>query len=149
MIAESQHTMWLNSTAQTALRAVVYLCQRAPDHKVPVDEIAKAIGLPRNYLSKTLNALRRSGVLTASRGPGGGFGLARPANEITLADLIKPFVPVGGRRCLLGRKHCSDVDPCCAHAQWSRVVTATERFFNQTTVAALADHGNGGATPEG
>lgn len=43
--------------------------------------IAEAIGLPRNHLSKTLDALRRSGVLTASRGPGGGFGLADRGND--------------------------------------------------------------------
>ena len=118
--------MWLNATAQMGLRAVVYLSRQEPGLMVPVEEIADAVDLPRNYLSKTLGALRRAGVLDASRGPRGGFRLARPADRITVGEVVAPFAPPGDRRCLLGRDDCGTGNPCPAHEQWSKVAAAVE-----------------------
>lgn len=130
--------MWLNSTAQTALRAVVYLSQQDPERLIPVEEIATAIDRPRNYLSKTMGQLRRAGVLDATRGQRGGFRLARPASQLTIAEVIAPFAPPGDRRCLLGREDCGDHDPCPAHRQWSLVAVEVERFLAETTISGLA-----------
>ena len=131
--------MWLSSTAQTALRAVVHLARVTPGTRVPVADLAIAIERPGNYLSKTLNTLRRAGVLTATRGPGGGFALARPAEELTLHEVIAPFVPLEARRCLLGGGVCSDKQPCAAHAEWSHVAAQVETFFGTATVATLLE----------
>lgn len=129
--------MWLNSTAQDALRAVTFLARQPPDVLLTVGEIAAEIRLPRNYLSKTLNTLRSAGVLHSSRGPRGGFALAIDARKLRLADVIEPFARSSGR-CLLGRSTCSDHDPCPAHRRWSEVARRTERFLNETTVADIA-----------
>ena len=68
----------VSRTSQHALRAVLYLARRWSEGPVPVDTIAAALGAPRNYLSKTLNALTKAGVLRSARGPMGGFTLAVP-----------------------------------------------------------------------
>ncbi len=71
----------LSQTAEYALRTVLYLAARQGDGLFRVSEIAEELGIPQNYLSKTLHILARAGVLHSSRGKHGGFRLAKPANE--------------------------------------------------------------------
>jgi Rrf2 family iron-sulfur cluster assembly transcriptional regulator len=132
--------MWLNSTAQNALRAVLYIAEHGVEGPVRVDDIATALDSPRNYLSKTLHALARAGILRSTRGPKGGFQLVNPADELSLAEVVGPFEPAGERRCLMGRANCRDSHPCLVHHRWSRVAATVEDFFGQTTVADLLKH---------
>src|SRR5678816_3831863 len=90
ILAESS-SMWLSSTAQQAIHAVLCIAGSADDGPVRVDEIVAVIGCPRNYLSKTLHLLVRAGVLRSERGPKGGFRLANPPDRITLAHVVAPF----------------------------------------------------------
>jgi Rrf2 family protein len=129
--------MWLSSTAQHALRAVLYVADNAAERPVRVDEIAAALSSPRNYLSKTLHALTRAGVLRSERGPKGGFQLSERPERLTVARVVAPFEPVGERRCLVGRPECGGAHPCAAHHRWAGVASAVEDFFAQTTVADL------------
>jgi len=128
--------MWLSSTAQQAIHAVLHIAE-ADNGPVRVDDIAAALDVPRNYLSKTLHALVRAGVLRSERGPKGGFQLSAPPEKITLSQVTAPFEPIGRRRCLLGRPLCSDKRPCQLHDRWARVATPVDAFFTKTTVATL------------
>lgn len=132
--------MWLNSTAQTALRAVLHIAEHCEGAPVRADEIADAINSPRNYLSKTLHVLAREGVLRSTRGPKGGFELTSPPTDISLAMIVEPFEPGGKKRCLFGQSNCDTVDPCPAHYRWSTVATSVDEFFQRTTVADLVGH---------
>ncbi len=91
--------------------------------------------IPANYLSKILWTLRNAGYLEATRGHGGGYRLARPADEITLVEVVRLFEGANAEPgCLLGKhllgKHllgeqrdCCDQDACSAHASWKHVKT--------------------------
>jgi Rrf2 family protein len=129
--------MWLSSTAQQAIHAVLCIASDADRGSVRVDEIAAVLGCPRNYLSKTLHSLVRAGVLRSERGPKGGYRLSAPPEKVTLAQAIAPFERVGQRRCLLGRPQCRDEHPCMLHERWSRVAAPVDAFFTTTTVANL------------
>ena len=129
--------MWLSSTAQQAIHAVLCIASGADHGPVRVDEIAAVLGCPRNYLSKTLHSLVRAGVLRSERGPKGGFQLSAPPGKVTLAQVIAPFEPVGQRRCLLGRPQCDDKQFCMLHARWSRIAAPVDAFFTKTSVANL------------
>jgi Rrf2 family protein len=129
--------MWISSTARLAIHAVLRISEAEADRLVPVEEVAAAIGCPRNYLSKTLYALAQAGVLRSERGRGGGFQLALAADCLTLARVIEPFEPAGERRCLLGRSTCGDADPCPAHERWKIVAEQTKAYFQTTTIAHL------------
>lgn len=129
--------MWLSSTAQTALRALIHIASCGDATPVQADQIARAIGAPRNYLSKTLHVLVRAGILDSKRGPQGGFALAVPAVELRLDRIIAPFAPTNDRRCLLGREGCGTTSRCVVHARWSVVAAEVERFLATTTVADL------------
>lgn len=129
--------MWLNSTAQNALGAVIYIAEHEAQGPVRVDDIAKALRCPRNYLSKTLHRLTQTGVLRSVRGPKGGFQLADPPDRLSVTRVVGPFERPGERRCLLGRPDCSDARACSAHHRWVRVASAIEEFFDETVVADL------------
>lgn len=128
----------LSQTAEYALRAVLYLAEQADGEPVSVDTVSDALSLPRNYLSKTLHALAKAGVLASTRGPGGGFQLAVPAERLSLFEIVTPFDELDSRRrCLLGRRQCSDDAPCPAHERWKAVAEEVATFFRETTVADL------------
>lgn len=126
----------LSNTAQYALRAMIYLGEREGTGPVRVDEVADALQVPRNYLSKILHAMVKQGVLSSLRGPRGGFQLARRSEDVTLFDVVAPFDDIEARRtCLLGRRECSDVNPCAIHAHWREVATQVATFFRETTLS--------------
>lgn len=129
----------LPQTAEYALRAVYYIAEAEQGAPVRVSEVAEALGVPRNYLSKTLHQLARVGVLESTRGPRGGFRLASPPAELTLAEVVGPFLPAEGRACVLGRPRCSDAAPCAAHGRWKLVAERMRTFFGETTVEDLID----------
>jgi len=139
--------MILSQTAVYALRAT--LCLASHDALAPlrVDDIAERLDVPRNYLSKILHALARGGVLASSRGPGGGFRLAKAADQLTLSEVVAHFDQVSDNpTCLLGRPQCSDHSPCSAHERWRSASAAVAEFFSQTSIADLAVSGPA-ATP--
>ena len=130
----------LSQTSQYALRAMIYLGEREGRGPVRVDEVAEALDVPRNYLSKILHALVKRGILRSLRGPRGGFYLARPSQAVTLLELVEPFDDIEARRtCLLGKKECSDVRPCAVHAQWKATATEVARFYRETTLRSAVE----------
>ncbi len=129
--------MWLSSTAQQALQAILCIAGSAEDGPVRVDEIAAVLDCARNYLSKSLHQLVKTGVLRSTRGPLGGFQLAVEADRLTLVQVIAPFEPVGERQCLVGRPRCRDEHPCAAHHRWAAAAAGVNDFFRTTTIATL------------
>jgi Rrf2 family protein len=103
-------------------------------------EIAEAVSIPKNYLSKILHDLRRAGILTSVRGKHGGFTLGIAPDQLQLLEIVSRFDSVGtGRRCLMGRPECSDVSPCPVHGRWKAVAEQIAKFFQETTVADVLD----------
>jgi Rrf2 family transcriptional regulator, iron-sulfur cluster assembly transcription factor len=131
----------LSQTAEYALRAVLHLASEVGEEgRLPVAQIAEPLGVPQNYLSKVLHTLAREGVLTSNRGPGGGFGLAVPAESLPLSAVVDPFDRLTQRQqCLLGRSKCSDTSPCAAHGRWKEIAEQLRQFFEETTIAELLE----------
>lgn len=126
----------LSGTAEYALRAVVYIARRPSNDPVRATQLAEAIAVPRNYLSKILLELTKAGVLKSTRGKRGGFQLAADPTQLSLLRVVSLFDPVRGeRRCLLGRPECSDRHPCPVHHRWKHAAQEIARFFDETTVA--------------
>jgi Rrf2 family protein len=80
--------MRLSARADYALRAAIELAA-AHDDRVTAEHLAQAQGIPGKFLETILTHLRRSNIVRSQRGPDGGFWLARPAAEISLADIIR------------------------------------------------------------
>lgn len=134
----------ISKTCEYALRALVHLAREGREGPLRAGEIAEELGVPHNYLSKTLHGLARAGVLRSDRGPRGGFRLSRPPGEITLADILEPIDPALVQdRCLLGRPRCSEDGACAMHPRWIQVRAPLVTFFRETTLGDVAD----GKTP--
>jgi Rrf2 family protein len=129
----------LSRTADYAVRAVVLLARHHGERLVNADEIASAVGAPRNYMAKTLNALARRGVLTSMRGPGGGFALAISPDTLSVATVIDVFAdtrPVVSR-CLLEDRPCNLDAPCSAHRRWMTITRIARDPLVATTIGDL------------
>lgn len=139
----------LNRTADHALRAVLFVAQRAGQRSCSSGEIAAALDLPRNYLGKVLYALTGAGVLSSVRGPRGGFRIAQRADVITVADVAAPFQRTTPRhRCLQANRPCDVENPCTAHVVWQATADHINDLFRATTIAQLlADHTEAPPTP--
>ena len=96
--------MRLSARVDYALRAVVELAAESQPGGGPVtaERLASAQGIPSKFLESILLQLRRAGIVHAQRGPEGGYWLARPADQIALADVIRvidgPLANVRGQR---------------------------------------------------
>jgi Rrf2 family protein len=79
--------MRTTAKADYAVRAAVELA--AAGELVTAEQIAQAQGIPLNFLENILRDLRRGGIVESRRGQQGGYTLARPAEEISVADVIR------------------------------------------------------------
>ncbi len=79
--------MRTTAKADYAVRAAVELA--AAGDMTTADQIAQAQGIPLNFLENILRDLRRAGIVESRRGQAGGYLLARPAQEISIADVIR------------------------------------------------------------
>ncbi|MGD2152944.1 MAG: Rrf2 family transcriptional regulator [Gemmatimonadales bacterium] len=137
----------ISKTGEYGLRAVVYIVVEGKGSAMRANEIAKALGVPANYLSKTLHQLARAGILSSERGPRGGFRLAKSPETLSLADVLGPLDPSWLEcGCLLGLPRCSDEDPCPLHERWKGVREPVCQFFQRTTLAEVLKAP--GAVPE-
>ncbi len=94
--------MHVTAKADYAVRAVVELASSSQQAPRKVDDVAQAQKIPVSFLENILTQLRSSGVVRSQRGPEGGYWLARPPEEVSLAQVIRavegPLVGVRGQR---------------------------------------------------
>jgi len=83
----------LSQTTEYALRAMSCLAYM-PDGLVSTAQLAEVTHVPMNYLAKVLQLLAKSDLITGRRGVGGGYRLKRPAQEITMLDVVNAIDPI-------------------------------------------------------
>jgi len=92
----------ISARADYAVRACVELAARGGERAVSVDSLAEAQGISATFLERIAADLRRAGLVASVRGAAGGYRLARPADDVTVADVIRavdgPLVFVRGAR---------------------------------------------------
>ncbi|RMG66363.1 MAG: Rrf2 family transcriptional regulator [Calditrichaeota bacterium] len=133
-------TQFLNSRAVYALRAMIFIAWKCEERDfIPVREIAKALDLSFSFLAKIIGQLVEQGLLVSHRGPAGGVGLARPADQINLAEILWA---VEGEDylegCLLQLPGCEEATPCPIHDQWSKIREQIKQVFVNTSLKELA-----------
>jgi Rrf2 family protein len=81
--------MRISAKADYAVRAAVELAACADDKPVKAERIATAQEIPLNFLENILGELRHAGIVRSHRGAEGGFRLAKPADQLSIADIIR------------------------------------------------------------
>jgi len=133
-----QISLMFSQTTEYALRAVVLLASR-PGTPVTTDEIAKATRVPKGYLAKVMQGLVRAGTVQAQRGKHGGFTLTKPADEITVLEVVQVVDPIRRiRECPLGlAAHGKNL--CSLHRKLDLALLSIEKAFSETTIASLLE----------
>lgn len=80
--------MQLNRYTDYGLRLLTYLAVLPQGKRTSIDEISQAYGISRNHINKIVHQLGKEGIIATKRGKGGGFCLAKPAEQINLADMV-------------------------------------------------------------
>src|SRR5947209_17171953 len=81
--------MRISAKADYAVRAVVELAAAEGDKPIKAERVATAQEIPLNFLENILGEMRHAGIVRSHRGAEGGFRLAKPANQISIADIIR------------------------------------------------------------
>ena len=116
--------------AVRALTELVRLGEAAP---VPIGELARRREIPVQFLEGLFATLRRGGVLESQRGVKGGYSLARPADELTVLEVVE---------LLEGSLGAGEAGP-----PWVAAVDALRAVLAETTIADLAEREGSGAAP--
>ena len=130
--------------------AVHGLCCLAAQPKgrlLAAKDMAKALGAKLSYLAKILQVLAHAGLVEAKRGKAGGYGLSRPASEITLSDILGAVN--GGPRIYPcpGTRRCSTSKPCAIRAAFDGADRSMTRELGRVTLSrVVADLRAGGKT---
>lgn len=129
--------MQVSAKMDYAVRAMIQLAA-TPEGRLSRDAIAEAEDIPPRYLEEILGRLRQGGLVTAARGASGGFSLARPADQITVADIWRvvdgPLTLVQGRR-----PEAVSYEPPSQHLQelWVGVRAAVRTVMEAVTLQHL------------
>ena len=114
----------VTSKSRYAVVAMAELA-RSGDRPLPVKELAERRGIPDQFLEQLFSTLRRSGLLTSHRGSKGGYTLSRPAEEITVLEVVQA----------LDGKVGQEADE--AGGIWADGITALRKVFSETTIGDI------------
>ena len=129
--------MQITRQADYAVRAVLYLAQCQPGTPVATAEIAQAQKIPATFLTKIISQLSAAGILRTTRGAHGGVALARPANDLSLLEIVETIDgPVLLNVCVLDPASCPESLNCPVQKVWCQaqadlVVTLERTKFGQ------------------
>jgi len=144
--------MQLSTRGRYAVMAMVDLAARARCAVVPcppvcLSEIAASQQLSLSYLEQLFGKLRRAGLVSSMRGPGGGYRLARPANEVPIAAIAAAVdeeiratrCEVGDAGCMAGAGPDGSAGRCQTHDLWAELGRQIRLFLEGVTLADVID----------
>ena len=128
----------LSQTTEYALRVMVYLASVGGAGQMPtIAQISSATRTPPAYLAKVLRSLSRAGLVKSQRGLHGGSSIARPADEVTIYDVVQAVDPIVRiTTCPLGLKN-HGVNLCPLHRRLDEALGLVADAFRATTLAEV------------
>jgi Rrf2 family iron-sulfur cluster assembly transcriptional regulator len=135
--------MRLTSKGRYAVMAMADLALHGgEDRAVPLQEVARRQEISLSYLEQLFARMRRAGLVSGVRGPGGGYRLARAANAVTVADIIAAVnEPIKTTRCKEGSgKSCiGKTGRCIAHGLWQEMGERIHMFMASVSLADVLE----------
>lgn len=131
--------MIYSKACEYGIRALTNLA-RQPNQLAVVRDVSDAEGIPHYFLGKILQTMAKEGLVMSTKGPGGGFKLARPADEITLYDIKAAIDGVDDLvECAVGLAQCNDEMPCPLHDTFKPLRERIKSYLQETTLATMAE----------
>ncbi len=131
--------MKLTTKGRYAVTAMLDLTLHHDQGPINLSEISSRQGISLSYLEQLFSRLRKQGLVSSSRGPGGGYMLGRSSTEISIADVIRAVdETVDATRCH-GKKNCHGEDRCLTHELWEELSQQITSFLSNITLASLVE----------
>jgi Rrf2 family protein len=131
--------MQITRATDYAVRVTIHLATIPASKRVPGPVLARAIDAPESFVSKVLQQLVQSGLVTSQRGMRGGFQLARRAADISLLAVVEAVEgPTKINLCVPQGQNCSREDWCGAHPVWAEAQGALVKVLDKASIAQLA-----------
>ena len=129
----------LSNTSKYAIRAVIYLSLKTSDGmKLGIKQISKDLKIPTPFLGKILQTLAKHRILASTKGPHGGFGLGKKADEIKLIDIVDIIDGEDTfKKCLIRLEHCNETEPCSMHERYSVIRSQLFNLFQNQNISDL------------
>lgn len=131
--------MQITRQADYAVRAVLYLAQIGPGGRASTAVIAREQKIPLTFLAKIVSQLSSAGIVRATRGAHGGVALARPAEDISLLEIVEAIDgPVMLSECTINPDTCTMSDDCVVRVVWCETRADMVKRLGQTRFDYLA-----------
>ncbi|HEV2363564.1 MAG TPA: Rrf2 family transcriptional regulator [Caulobacteraceae bacterium] len=129
--------MQLSTKGRYAVMAMTDLAGRGEAAVAPLAEIAQSQEISRPYLEQLFARLRRRGLVTSVRGPGGGYRLARPAHDLTVAEVVTAVdEPIRAVRCVGTGAGCMKGGARCrTHDLWEETGRQIHQYLSGVSLA--------------
>jgi len=132
--------MQITRQADYAVRAMVYLAQLDPGEKAATGRIAQEKCIPPSFLAKIVSQLSVAGLLQTSRGARGGVSLSKPAEAISLLDVIEAIDgPILLNDCVGDLSSCKFDDSCSIKSIWCEAQEMLVNHLSKANFAQLAE----------
>ncbi|MBC2839295.1 Rrf2 family transcriptional regulator [Robiginitalea sp. SC105] len=137
----------LSKSSKYAIKAAIYLALNTDkDKKVLVRDMHQKVNVSESYLAKLLQELSRHGIISSTKGRGGGFYTTDSNRQRTLMDIVKVIDgPDNVNACVLGIAHCDMSNPCALHHLVGPGKSAFNSVLENTTLQKLAEDYRGEA----
>ncbi|MFN2338765.1 MAG: Fe-S cluster assembly transcription factor [Gammaproteobacteria bacterium] len=133
--------MKLTSKGRYAVTAMLDLALHAQKGPVTLAGISERQGISLSYLEQLFTRLRKQGLVTSTRGPGGGYSLSRPARELMVADVVTAVDEnVDATRCG-GDANCHGGERCLTHDLWMDLSDQIHGFLGGISLGELTERG--------
>jgi Rrf2 family transcriptional regulator, iron-sulfur cluster assembly transcription factor len=135
--------MRLTTKGRFAVTAMVDLAMRQSRGPVTLSAISERQHISLSYLEQLFGKLRRAGLVSSVRGPGGGYNLAQPAHGVTVAQIVTAVdEPLDATQCG-GKENCHDDKRCMTHDLWATLNEKMYEYLSSVTLADLVAHTSG------
>ncbi len=132
--------MRLTTKGRFAVTAMLDLAMRAQGGPVTLAGISERQCISLSYLEQLFGKLRRRNLVDSVRGPGGGYCLARPISEISVADIVLAVdEPLDATQCA-GGHNCHDEQTCMTHDLWEGLNNTIYHYLESVSLSQLIEH---------
>lgn len=129
--------MKLTTRGRYAVTAMFDLALHSQVYPVSLGEISDRQGISLSYLEQLFAKLRKNGLVVSTRGPGGGYTLAKATDTVSIADIIGAVnESVDATNCG-GRENCKGDSPCLTHDLWAGLTQQINEFLGSVSLADL------------
>jgi Rrf2 family iron-sulfur cluster assembly transcriptional regulator len=129
----------LTTKGRFAVTAMIDLAICSGDGPVTLAGISERQKISLSYLEQLFGKLRRNNLVESVRGPGGGYCMARPMQQITVADIVRAVDESFDATQCGGRENCKDDNRCMTHELWSTLNAKMYEYLTSVTLFELVD----------